>query len=505
MAEPLAHLGEGARAREVPALAREPVARRAALLCRHDLDPLCVRELVVERHHLAVDLRAAAAVAEVGVHVVGEIDRRRARGQVDHLALRREDIDGVIEQAVAPVVLRLAAEHLLLPGEHLAQPGDLGVELLVRLRALFLVAPMRGHAVLGMLVHLVGADLHLERLALRAHHRRMQRLVVVRFRARDVVVELALYRGPQVVHHAEHRVALADVLHDHAHRADVVELLERHALAAHLPPDRIDMLRPPLDRARLDARPGELLAQGGDEALDVGLAVETPLVQELRDLLVDLGLVVAERVVLQLPLHLRDAEPVGERREELQRLAPRGAANRVVGLGDAAQVHHALGELDQHHAHVLGDGEEHLAQLLHVHAGGVEGLDPPGTRQALQQRGELGAEVGLHRVEVELGLGDRLAHDRRGHRLGVRALDEQQAGDGEAALERFGAADGLRGALRELKGAHGKRRERVPEGIEELSLEAVGLGGGGGGEQGCGSQERRGGFYLPDPILARNA
>ena len=46
-------------------------------------------------------------------------------------------------------------------------------------RAPFLVAPVRGHAELGVLVHLVRADLHFERLAFGADHRGVQRPVVV--------------------------------------------------------------------------------------------------------------------------------------------------------------------------------------------------------------------------------------------------------------------------------------------------------------------------------------
>ena len=88
VAEPLAHLGERARAGEVAQLRRQPVARRPALLGRSDLDALRVLQLVVERHHLAVDLGAAAAVAQVRVHVVGEVDRRGARGQVHDAPLR---------------------------------------------------------------------------------------------------------------------------------------------------------------------------------------------------------------------------------------------------------------------------------------------------------------------------------------------------------------------------------------------------------------------------------
>ena len=50
----------------------------------------------VERHQPAVDPRADAAVPDLGVDRVGEVDRRRAGRQRDDLALRREDEDLVL-------------------------------------------------------------------------------------------------------------------------------------------------------------------------------------------------------------------------------------------------------------------------------------------------------------------------------------------------------------------------------------------------------------------------
>jgi hypothetical protein len=54
-----------------------------------------------------------------------------------------------------------------------------------------------------VLVHLERADLHFERLALRADHRRVQRAVVFALGFGDVVVELAGQRRPQVMDDAE--------------------------------------------------------------------------------------------------------------------------------------------------------------------------------------------------------------------------------------------------------------------------------------------------------------
>jgi hypothetical protein len=114
----------------------------------------------VQRHHGAVDARAAAAVAQVGVHGVGKVHRRGARGQLDHRGLGRQHVDAVVQQAVLG-----GAGEVALPGQQLAQHGDLGVVLAggadagVALGAGLLVGPVRGHAVLGVLVHGAGADL----------------------------------------------------------------------------------------------------------------------------------------------------------------------------------------------------------------------------------------------------------------------------------------------------------------------------------------------------------
>ena len=75
--EPLADLGP--RLRRVHEL--QPVAARARALdlAGEDLDGVARRQRRVERHQAPVDARADAAVADVGVDRVGEVDRRGAR------------------------------------------------------------------------------------------------------------------------------------------------------------------------------------------------------------------------------------------------------------------------------------------------------------------------------------------------------------------------------------------------------------------------------------------
>ena len=66
---------------------------------------------------------------------------------------------------------------------------------------------MRGDAFLGLLVHLVGADLHLERRSVFADDGRMQRLIAVRTRHRDEVFDPAGHRRPGLMDDPQGSVA----------------------------------------------------------------------------------------------------------------------------------------------------------------------------------------------------------------------------------------------------------------------------------------------------------
>ncbi len=195
------------RAREVATKFSQSRLGLCAAL-RDDLDDVAVLEAGAQRHHAAVDARADALVADVGVNRVREIDRRRAPRQHLDRAARREGVDlfGIeIDLEVGEELLRVA--DFLLPLEQLPQPLEV---LLVapRADAAFLVLPVRGDAFLGDPVHLFGADLDLERKALLADHRGVQRLVDVGPRHGDEVLDAAGHRRPRLVDDAERGVAV---------------------------------------------------------------------------------------------------------------------------------------------------------------------------------------------------------------------------------------------------------------------------------------------------------
>ena len=141
---------------------------------------------------------------------------------------------------------------------------------------------MRRDAQFGVLVHVAGADLDLQRLVVRSDHRGVDRAVLIVLGRGDVVVELAGQIAPQAVHHAERRVAVGDRLDHDAHRAHVVELLEGELLALHFSPDAVDMLRATVD-LRADARRRQLGLQLGADLIDVLFARHAPLDQRGGD------------------------------------------------------------------------------------------------------------------------------------------------------------------------------------------------------------------------------
>ena len=105
-------------------------------------------------------------------------------------------------------------------------------------------------------------------------------------------------------------------------------------------------------------------AQDFDNALNVFFALHAAAGDFVGNLVVLLGLEVAEREVLELPLQLPDAQPVGERRVDLHRLLRHAAALGRRPELERLHVVEPVGQLDEDHADVLGHGQEHLAHVL---------------------------------------------------------------------------------------------------------------------------------------------
>ena len=283
------------------------------------LDDLAVLEAMVERHHSPVDLCADAAVPDVGVDAIGEVHRRRSLGQGADVTSRREDEDLVLEDVdLDGVDEGLGVEHLLLPVHEQAQPREALVDTRAVLAAL--VSPVRRHPVLRGLVHLLGADLHLHRLAGVRQHCGVQRLITVALGHRDVVLEPARERLPERVHHAERAVAVLDGVHQHADRDDVVDLAEFLLAAQHLLVDAVRVLGASGDlRAHAEWR--EFASEDLGDVAHERVALLAAARQPCLDQMVVVGIELHECEVLELSLDLPDTEAMRERRVDVERFA----------------------------------------------------------------------------------------------------------------------------------------------------------------------------------------
>ena len=242
---------------------------------------------------------------------------------------------------------------------------------------------------------------------------------------------------------AERGVAVLHLVDQNAHRPDVVERFDPPLLAAHLVPDAVDVLGAPAHLG-FHAGGGQLALERRLNVLDVMLAVEAPLIEQARDALIGFGLECAQGKILELPLELPYAQAIGQRREEIERLARglgAGVGRRIVTADQEAQCLRALGELDQDDADVLDHRQQHLAQILRLQVvilpGGAagRGANRAHARRADDDLCDLGADGFRERRRVEAGRERCAEQDGGAHRVGVELERGDDACRAERAIE----------------------------------------------------------------------
>ena len=372
----------------------QPVTMRHLAGSRRDLDRVAASELILERHHFAVDLGPVAVVADLGVNGVRKVDRRRALDQLLDRALGREDVDDVrIEVKLHRLHELPVVGEVLVRLEQLAQPLE-GALLRIIDLALLLVRPVRRNAFLGDPVHLLRPDLKLHVLALRPGDGGVQRLVVIGLGDADVVLEAARHRPPEGMNEPHDGVAIHRGVGDDPDGGDIVDLVERHALPLHLLGDGVQMF------GAADKLAGEpVLRQLGqhdrDDLLDVLLPLLDPLLHPFGQRRVDVGLEGLEAEVLQLRLHPADAEAVCQRRVDLDRLLGDLLLVRRGQVLQGTHVVQAVRELDQDDPDVVGHRDQHLAEVLGLLFLVALEMDLADFRDAVHQSGHVLAECRL--------------------------------------------------------------------------------------------------------------
>ena len=172
---------------------------------------------------------------------------------------------------------------------------------------------------------------------------------------------------------------------------------------------------------RLDAELLELAREVLAGLAHVALALVALLGDEPLDLLVLARVQRREREVLELPLDRVDAQPVRDRRVDLERLARLLDLLLLGHRVDRAHVVQAVGELDQDDPHVGGHRDHHLAVVLRLRlVARLEG-DAGQLGDAVDDLGDLLAEALAHLLDRGRGVLDGVVQQRRAQRLGVQA------------------------------------------------------------------------------------
>jgi len=265
---------------------------------------------------------------------------------------------------------------------------------------------------------------------------------------------------------AQRPVAGRDVADHDAEAIDVRKLLEGERLRLHLAEDRIGLLLASLDhciqQAVGDQEVAQLILDLGDQAL----VARGKLRQALRHRLVGFGIEVAEGQVLELVAKVLHAHAACERRIDVHGLFGNACPLFRVHVLQGTHVVQAVRELDQQHAHVVGDCQQQLAQvfrLLGLLADEIKSLE---LRQTLDEAADVFAKQ-----LVDLGAGRRGILDRvvqQGHRN--RRLVEMHVGEDGGHLERVRNVGIAAGALLQAMLLHG-----IDIGLVEESFIGIGL------------------------------
>ena len=323
-----------------------------------------------QRCQAAVDAAGNAGIADVGVHRVGEVDRRGAFRQLHDAALGREHVDLVREQVDLHALDKFQrVAGALLHFQHAFDPlPRAGVAALGQVFLVGFVQPVRGDAVVGQLFHFAGTDLDLDRYAVHAEQRGVQRLVAVGLGYRDVVLEAAGQGLVQVVHGAQYAVTGVDLVDDDAEGVDVHDFVERPALAAHFLVDAVEVLLAARHLA-FHAFASQAMEDRFFDLVDDFLAVAPSALDRCADALGAHRVHGFEAQVFELDAHAVHAQAVGNWRVDFQGFLGDAPALFAGQHLQGAHVVQTIGQLDQDHADVAGHGHGHLLEVFRLRLG----------------------------------------------------------------------------------------------------------------------------------------
>ena len=182
-------------------------------------------------------------MTDIGMHRISKVDRSGTGRQFDNAPFRCENVNLIREQIGFHALDKFKrATCALLQFQQALHPA-LGTNLRGSTGfAVLFISPVRRDPHFGHLVHILCTDLDFNRNAVRTDHRRVQRLIAVRFWNGDVVFYPSRTRFIEAVHLAEHAIAGVGVMDDYAERIDIHDRMETLLFKHHLAIDGIEVL-----------------------------------------------------------------------------------------------------------------------------------------------------------------------------------------------------------------------------------------------------------------------
>ena len=191
-------------------------------------------------------------MADIGMHGVSEVDRRCARRQFDNATFGGENVNLIREEIGFHALDKFKrATRTLLKFQQALHPA-LGADLCgcTAFATVLFIGPVRGNTHLCHLVHVFGANLHLNRHAVRPDHRGVQRLIAVRFWNGDVIFHPPRTRLVEAVHLPQHAITGVRVVDNDAEGVDIHDRVKTLLLEHHFAVDGVQVFLATADAAR---------------------------------------------------------------------------------------------------------------------------------------------------------------------------------------------------------------------------------------------------------------
>ena len=225
------------------------------------------------------------------------------------------------------------------------------------------VVPVGSDTELCDLVHRKCPDLHFERRARVAYDSRVDGLVFVLLRHRDIVLEAARNVLVHLVDDTKYLIAFNDFVYDYPAREKVIDLVDRLTLLVHLLIDAVEMLRTAFNVVMDNAVLLKFCADLGDNVFHEIFSLRAVAVNELYELIIIVRMQITKTQVLKLPLDLIDTESACERNVDIKRfLGFFDLLLRTHGL-QSPHVVQTVCELYEYDSDIVRKRNEHLAHV----------------------------------------------------------------------------------------------------------------------------------------------